>query len=171
MRNKPIFILSFLIFNFINYTPSFSSQNLREEEVFDEDFSFVIKRVSGFTFVSCDINDEHARKIAHEIKGLSHITTLNFNHNLIGNDGITALGEAFETMPNLTSIDLYGNRFDATGAANLFSSLNKINSLVHIDIRTLALNESLLHPVREVLEANPKLNLQLNFSGCKGLFK
>jgi Ran GTPase-activating protein (RanGAP) involved in mRNA processing and transport len=170
MKNKPILILFFIMFNFIHSIHSFSSQNLREEEIFDKNFSLVIARSTVLDMVSCGIDDERASKLSKALKGNSVVTQVYFQQNRIGNDGIKALGEAFETLPKLTQIYLNGNKFDNAGAINLFLSLKKVKSLSILDIRNNLFNDDVIPLLADLLKENPKLELYTSFSNFKQMF-
>jgi hypothetical protein len=170
MKNKQILFLFFVIFNFINSNISFSSQKLIEEGIFDKNLSLVIARTTVLDMNSCDIDDERASNISKVLKGNSVVSQAYFSHNKIGNKGIKELGEAFETLPKLSQIYLYGNRFDNAGAINLFLSLKKVKGLSILDIRNNLFNEDVLPLLADLLKENPKLELYTSFSNFKQMF-
>jgi hypothetical protein len=80
------------------------------------------------------IDDEAALRLCRGFQLMRHLKRLDLSHNLIGNDGITAIGEWLTNNKTLTFLDLRKNMIGVSHAAQVFEGVVTRNYIL-LEIR------------------------------------
>ena len=111
----------------------------------------------------CNSFIDMATALAESLKYNKSLTTLNLNHNEIGDCGAVALGECLKYNKSLTTLNLSSNEIGDGGAAALGECLKYNKSLTTLDLNRTKIGDDGAAALGECLKCNKSLTtLYLN---------
>ncbi|KAH7054780.1 hypothetical protein BKA57DRAFT_434420 [Linnemannia elongata] len=134
------------------------------------------KNSSNVCKISCELTSgrfggKEFGMLVEAIKANSILTTLNLDHNSIGDNGAQALSEALKTNSTLTTLNLYSNKIGPNGAQALSEALKTNSTLTTLNLEDNSIGDNGAQALSEALKSNSTLttlNLSWNSIGDNG---
>ncbi|KAI8597484.1 hypothetical protein EDD21DRAFT_407566 [Dissophora ornata] len=111
------------------------------------------------------------RELVKSLKTNNPLTTLNLQHNSIGNEGALALSEALKTNITLITLNLWRNSIEKEGALALSEALKTNTTLTTLNLWSNSIKKEGALALSEALKTNTTLttlDLQYNSIGKEG---